>query len=234
MSVKLTRKITNEMMTTFLPSILLILITYATIFFKPFYFEAALTVNLTTMLVLTTIFIAIMDRLASTAYVKMIDIWLIFAQLIPFTEVVLLTLLESYREGHQLINNHGLERAVFSDSQRPRSNFDTPKETTPTRLIKSSAKLNDQIISTHGSPGKKENLLCYINSSKFQFSLIMLTFHFYRPYFLFYSKKILQGNVKYMEIPKHHLGLIYYKVCMSQFMMVKSHFYTWYPSTGDG
>ena len=164
MSVKLTRKITNEMMTTFLPSILLILITYATTFFKPFYFEAALTVNLTTMLVLTTIFIAIMDRLASTAYVKMIDIWLIFAQLIPFTEVVLLTLLESYREGHQLINNHGLER--------PRSNFDTPKETTPTRLIKSSAKLNDQIISTHGSPGKKENLLCYINSSKFQFSLI--------------------------------------------------------------
>ena len=120
MSVKLTRKITNEMMTTFLPSILLILITYATTFFKPFYFEAALTVNLTTMLVLTTIFIAIMDRLASTAYVKMIDIWLIFAQLIPFTEVVLLTLLESYREGHQLINNHGLERAVFSDSQRPR------------------------------------------------------------------------------------------------------------------
>lgn len=162
MSVKLTRKITNEMMTTFLPSILLILITYATTFFKPFYFEAALTVNLTTMLVLTTIFIAIMDRLASTAYVKMIDIWLIFAQLIPFTEVVLLTLLESYREGHQLINNHGLERAVFSDSQRPRSNFDTPKETTPFRLIKSS----------HGSPGKKENLLCYINSSKFQFSLI--------------------------------------------------------------
>ena len=172
MEIVFKRRLTNEILTTYLPTTLLFLIVFATTKFKAFFFEAALTVNLTTMLVLTTIFIAIMDRVASTAYVKMIDIWLIFAQLIPFTEVVLLTLLESYREGHQLINNHGLERAVFSDSQRLRSNFDTPKETTPTRLIKSSAKLNDQIISTHGSPGKKENLLCYINSSKFQFSLI--------------------------------------------------------------
>ena len=99
MTVVLTRKITNEMMTTFLPSVLLFLITFATTFSKPFYFEAALTVNLTTMLVLTTIFITVIDKLPSTSYVKMIDVWLIFAQLIPFTEVVMLTAMEFYREG---------------------------------------------------------------------------------------------------------------------------------------
>ena len=51
------------------------------------------------MLVLTTIFITVIDKLPSTSYVKMIDVWLIFAQLIPFTEVVMLTAMEFYREG---------------------------------------------------------------------------------------------------------------------------------------
>ena len=49
------RKIMSEMMTTYFPSALLMLITFATTFFKPFFFEAALSVNLTTMLVMTTI-----------------------------------------------------------------------------------------------------------------------------------------------------------------------------------
>ena len=87
------------MMTTYLPSVLLILITYATTFFKPYFFEAALSVNLTTMLVMTTIFMTVMQMLPATAYVKMIDIFLIFGQLYPFCEVVLLTMMEFKREG---------------------------------------------------------------------------------------------------------------------------------------
>ena len=51
MEIKFKRKIMSEMMTTYLPSVLLMLITFATTFFKPFFFEAALSVNLTTMLV---------------------------------------------------------------------------------------------------------------------------------------------------------------------------------------
>ena len=89
----------NEMMTTYLPSVLLMLITWATTFFKPYFFEAALSVNLTTMLVMTTIFISVMQMLPATAYVKMVDIWLIFGQLVPFAEVVLLTAMEYIREG---------------------------------------------------------------------------------------------------------------------------------------
>ena len=87
MKITMKRKIMSEMMTTYLPSILLLMITFATTFFKPVYFEAALTVNLTNMLVMTTIFTSVMDRLPTTSYLKMIDIWLIFCQLIPFAEV---------------------------------------------------------------------------------------------------------------------------------------------------
>ena len=53
MVIKFRRKIMSEMMTTYLPSMLLMMITFATTFFKPIFFEAALSVNLTTMLCLT-------------------------------------------------------------------------------------------------------------------------------------------------------------------------------------
>ena len=87
MKITLRRKIMSEMMTTYFPSLLLMLITFATTFFKPYFFEAALTVNLTNMLVMTTIFTSVMEKLPLTSYLKMIDAWLIFCQLVPFTEV---------------------------------------------------------------------------------------------------------------------------------------------------
>ena len=53
MTITLKRKIMSEMMTTYFPSLLLLIITYATTFFKTYFFEAGLSVNLTTMLVMT-------------------------------------------------------------------------------------------------------------------------------------------------------------------------------------
>ena len=67
MRIFLKRKIMSEMLTTYLPSFLLLMITFATTFFKPFFFEAALTVNLTNMLVMTTIFISVMEKLPLTS-----------------------------------------------------------------------------------------------------------------------------------------------------------------------
>ena len=57
MEIVFKRRLTNELMTTYLPSLLLLLMSYATTFFKPFYFEAAVTVNLSILLVTTTLFI---------------------------------------------------------------------------------------------------------------------------------------------------------------------------------
>ena len=101
MKMDLQRKVMNELLTTFLPSILLMIITFATTSFKPFFFEAALSVNLTTMLMMTTISIGKMQTLPATAYVRMIDVWLVFCQLVPFAEVILLTAQEYYRDGEE-------------------------------------------------------------------------------------------------------------------------------------
>ena len=130
MEIVFKRRLTNELLTTYLPSLLLLFITYATTFFKPFYFEAAVTVNLTVMLVLTTLFIrylrsidhsdkrfsSVMEKLPSTSYVRLVDIWLICGQLIPFIEVILLTLRELYNEEDE-INHPGHARRVGSVSQ---------------------------------------------------------------------------------------------------------------------
>ena len=98
MKITMKRKIMSEMMTTYFPSLLLMMITYATTFFKPFFFEAALSVNLTTMLVMTNIFISKIEGLPPTSATKMIDYWLILCQLVPFAQVVLLTAMEYLRE----------------------------------------------------------------------------------------------------------------------------------------
>ena len=53
------------------------------------------------MLVMTTIFISKMEGLPPTSDIKMIDIWLILCQLVPFAQVVLLTIKENLREEEQ-------------------------------------------------------------------------------------------------------------------------------------
>ena len=59
MVIILRRRIMNELMTTYLPSVLILIIVYTTNFFKAFFFEAVVTVNLTALLVLTTLFISV-------------------------------------------------------------------------------------------------------------------------------------------------------------------------------
>ena len=89
----------NDVLTTYLPTVLLIIIVYATTFFRAEFFEANLTVNLSVMFVMTTLFVSVMEKLPQTSYVRMVDIWLIYGQLLPFIQVVLVTYMESCREG---------------------------------------------------------------------------------------------------------------------------------------
>ena len=110
------RKIISEMMTTYLPSTLLVAITFATTFFKPFIFEAALSVNLTTMLVMTNIFISKMEILPPSSDIKMIDIWLILCQLVPFAQEVLLTAMEYIREGS--LDEKGTDQQIWAGKEK--------------------------------------------------------------------------------------------------------------------
>ena len=94
MALKLKRKVATELLTTYLPTILLLIITFTTIFFDKDLFGDAIAVNLTIMLVMTTIFTSKIEELPPTSDMKMIDIWLIFCLVVPFLEVILRTAIE--------------------------------------------------------------------------------------------------------------------------------------------
>ena len=94
MSIVLKRKVATELLTTYLPTILLLLITFTTIFFDKDLFGDAIAVNLTIMLVMTTIFTSKIEELPPTSDMKMIDVWLIFCLVVPFLEVILRTAIE--------------------------------------------------------------------------------------------------------------------------------------------
>ena len=83
-----------------------------------FIFEAVVTVNLTALLVLVTLFISVSQSLPQTAYVKMVDVWLIFAQVVPFIEVLVHTWIDMMRtegeEGRE-VNHHGKTITVGGD-----------------------------------------------------------------------------------------------------------------------
>ena len=94
MTIVLKRKVATELLTTYLPTILLLLITFVTIFFDKDLFGDVIAVNLTIMLVMTTIFTSKIEELPPTSDMKMIDIWLIFCLVVPFLEVILRTAIE--------------------------------------------------------------------------------------------------------------------------------------------
>ena len=58
-SINLGRKLLTIVLTTFVPTVLLSMISFSTNHFKNFFFEAIVTVNLTVLLVLTTLFIKV-------------------------------------------------------------------------------------------------------------------------------------------------------------------------------
>ena len=121
MVISLKRKIQTEMLTTYLPTLLLLSITYATTFFKPEYFDASVAVNLTIMLVMTTIFTSKIEELPPTSDTKMIDIWLIFCLLVPFAFTLVQTAIECYREEEKAPKEkwaevRGGEKVAFKNS----------------------------------------------------------------------------------------------------------------------
>ena len=86
--IRLGRRLLSVILTTYVPSILITIVSFSTTYFSKRHFEASVAVNLTCMLVLTTLFIGISSSLPRTAAIKYVDLWLIATLAIPFLEVI--------------------------------------------------------------------------------------------------------------------------------------------------
>ena len=109
-SLTLGRRLLGVILTAYTPTVLLNVIGHTTNYFKSFFFEAVVIINLTCMLVLATMFISIADSLPKTAYLKMMDYWLVFNLILPFVEVLLHTYMEKLTDEEK---NFSVEQVSF-------------------------------------------------------------------------------------------------------------------------
>jgi len=107
----LKRRVGNQLVNTYLPTSCLLLIIYLTHYFKLEHYDTRIMVSLTGMLVIASLFVSTNANLPNTSYMKMvrgtfdfhslkasfkIDIWMVFCFFLPFSEVILHTLVEYF------------------------------------------------------------------------------------------------------------------------------------------
>ena len=92
--ITLRRMISYHVVSTFGPTLTLLMIAEVTLFISESHFEATIMLAITSMLVMYTLYQSASSSLPKTAYVKMIDTWLIFGLVVPFIIFLILTLIE--------------------------------------------------------------------------------------------------------------------------------------------
>ena len=87
----LTRISTYHLVSTYVPTTCIIIMSLLTLFVDEKHVEATVMVSLTNMLVMYTLYQNSMAEVPSTAYLKLLDFWLLFGTLVPcFTFVTLI------------------------------------------------------------------------------------------------------------------------------------------------
>ncbi|XP_045585044.2 glycine receptor subunit alpha-2 isoform X2 [Procambarus clarkii] len=96
--VRFARRYGFYLLTLYIPTILLIFIAYATFFFNPDDFNSRITVCLTALLVLASLYTQTSGSLPKTSYFKLVDVWLFFSIVMMFIIVLLQTLIDFYHQ----------------------------------------------------------------------------------------------------------------------------------------
>ena len=88
-TVHLSRKISNIVLEIYLPTLLMNIINQATNYiFSPDKYELIITVNITCMMVLASIYLSTSNSLPTTAEIKPVEVWLLFSLFYPALVIV--------------------------------------------------------------------------------------------------------------------------------------------------
>ena len=104
-NIHLNRIYNNHLATTFFPTTCLLIIACFTLFIGPDHFEVNIALALTTMLVMQTLHENISQDVPKTAYLKLVDWWLIYGMLVPFLVFMVLGVIEMLPKENSLENN---------------------------------------------------------------------------------------------------------------------------------
>ena len=117
--ITLRRMISYHVVSTFGPTLTLLMIAEVTLFISETHFEATIMLAITSMLVMYTLYQSASSSLPKTAYVKMIDTWLIFGLVVPFIIFLILTLIEMLNDDDddkEPIDKKGDEKELTQNS----------------------------------------------------------------------------------------------------------------------
>ena len=90
----LQRRYHHHLFTTFIPTFGLMIMCHSTLYLRADHFKTKSGVTLTTMLVMYTLYQSVSVALPPTSFIKMIDIWLIFGLVMPFSVFFLLVMID--------------------------------------------------------------------------------------------------------------------------------------------
>ncbi|XP_047736394.1 glycine receptor subunit alpha-2 [Hyalella azteca] len=106
-TVQLVRRYGYAMLNIYIPSMILLIISCLTLFFRPPIFEVRLMTALTSLLVLATLFTQVSASLPKTSYFKMVDIWLLFCIFAIFLIIAFHAVIDNYIDYGSSINSGG-------------------------------------------------------------------------------------------------------------------------------
>jgi len=117
-SIVFQRRVMYHLTNTYLPTISLLVLVELTLFLDESKLDIAVTLSLTVLLVIYTFYQSIAASIPKTAYLKLIDIWLIFVLTMPFTIFVIeiIMFLDKTKRNRELPSPYPVKGWVASDS----------------------------------------------------------------------------------------------------------------------
>jgi len=84
------RRVQHHLLTTYLPTFCLMLVCQSGLYLRAEHFKTTAAISVTVMLVIYTLYQSVSNKVTPTAYIKLIDVWLIFGLVLPFVVFFLL------------------------------------------------------------------------------------------------------------------------------------------------
>ncbi|KAK4307059.1 hypothetical protein Pmani_021151 [Petrolisthes manimaculis] len=123
--VPLKRRYGYAILNIYLPTLVLLIVNYVTLYFRPAIFDTRMMAALTVQLVIATLFSQVSASLPKTSYFKMVDLWFIFCIGITFLTIVLHVVVDAAINNHNNNNHHHnnklfrITNVVPSDPHKP-------------------------------------------------------------------------------------------------------------------
>ncbi|KAK3853727.1 hypothetical protein Pcinc_039746, partial [Petrolisthes cinctipes] len=123
--VPLTRRYGYAILNIYLPTLVLLIVNYVTLYFRPAIFDTRMMAALTVQLVIATLFSQVSASLPKTSYFKMVDLWFIFCIGITFLTIVLHVVVDAAINNNNNTKHHNnkpfrIIKVVPSDPQKPK------------------------------------------------------------------------------------------------------------------